>query len=162
MGVNWTQAEYDRYLQSGKTGRIPFRDKAPGASVQDSPSTPEPPSTISSNVPNKGERYIGEFLRFLRTDYESRSFTLPSGHKYTPDWTDKRRCVEVKGHRHFSIQRARLAFDECRVAHPELTWIWAEKKKAAKLKPERWVLEVYLCNVICKAGTPDYSLDEHD
>ena len=131
----------EAFKEYQRTGRFPFRDEGSSNSAA-SPST-EKPRPVSSNVPNKAERYIGKLLGFLRTDFESRSFTLPSGHKYTPDWCDRTRCVEVKGYRHWSLQRSRLAFDECRVAHPETTWIWAEKKKATKLKPERWVLEVY-------------------
>ncbi len=96
--------------------------------------------------PNKTEmRYKLEVIDRaggMLPTYEALSFRMANGHRYKPDWCyrlDGRiHFAEVKGaHRYHSHQRARLAFDQCRVDWPEFVWIWAV------WTGDEWKIEVF-------------------
>jgi hypothetical protein len=88
--------------------------------------------------PNKGEQQY--YLRYLlprlnagelmTVKYEGVSLKMINGHRYTPDWvcwtaTGQMECHEVKGaYRLHSHQRAKLAFDQCRVEFPQIKFVW--------------------------------------
>jgi len=92
---------------------------------------------------NKTEaEYLNTYLRGLDARYEAITFRLCNGHKYTPDFVvfdplgKISECHEVKGSYALgSQQRARLAFDQCRIEFKGIAWVWATKKK------EGWVIE---------------------
>ena len=70
----------------------------------------------------------GELKRY---QFEGVSFDMKNGHRYTPDFEacDGTRmvCFEVKGsYKLGSYQRARLAFDQCKVERPWIVWRWFE------------------------------------
>lgn len=92
--------------------------------------------------PNKTESEYGRMLQMefpgALVKFEPVTFHMENGHRYTPDWVVQiPGCVsliivEVKargknGFRLPSYQRAKLAFDQCRVDYPQFTWRWAEK-----------------------------------
>lgn len=92
--------------------------------------------TRAAKVPNKTEAdYRRHHLRGMDARYESLTFRMVNGHRYTPDWVvfvDGRpsQCHECKGgYALHSQQRARLAFDQVRVEFPGLVWVWAMKTK---------------------------------
>jgi hypothetical protein len=100
------------------------------------------PNLMRERGPNLSEQTVLGMLGFRPEHFESRTFRMANGHEYTPDAFDGRRCLEVKGFRHASHGRSRLAFDQCRAEFPHYVWIWAERKKAGK-KGARWVFEFY-------------------
>ena len=70
----------------------------------------------------------GELKRY---QFEGITFRMENGHRYLPDFEgcDGTRmvCFEVKGaYRLGSYQRARLAFDQCKVERPWIVWRWFE------------------------------------
>ena len=105
------------------------------------PEKPDKPKTTGGG-PNKTEleyrnRLTSEFPN-ARIVFEGISLKMSNGHRYTPDWfiitETEMICVEVKGRgnngfRHPSYQRARLAFDQCKIEYPLLKFRWAEKSK---------------------------------
>jgi hypothetical protein len=97
-------------------------------------------------TPNKTEtRYKLEVIDRaggLLPTFEAMSFRMANGHRYTVDWCYRLNgrivFAEVKGaHRYHSHQRARLAFDQCRVDWPEFVWVWAT------WTGEEWKIENY-------------------
>lgn len=105
--------------------------------------TTEP--TPKRGKPNKTEAEYGrmlamEFPMLTGKDivFEGLTLRMSNGHAYTPDWVLKMPggwilCVEVKarganGYRQPSYQRAKLAFDQCKVEYP-FRFRWAEKVK---------------------------------
>lgn len=77
-------------------------------------------------------------LEFPGADIKPWGATLrmANGHKYTPDYLVSGQgwmlLVEVKqrgknGFRQNSYQRAKVAFDQCRVEFPNFTYRWSEK-----------------------------------
>lgn len=90
--------------------------------------------------PNKTEAEYGRLLQLefsgSRVVFEAMTLRMANGHRYTPDWVVMGSggilCVEVKavgknGYKHPSYQRAKVAFDQCRVEFPWFCWRWAEK-----------------------------------
>jgi hypothetical protein len=72
---------------------------------------------------------------------------LPGHHAYTADMLSRSQdgkpiLIEVKGYRHFSVGRSRLAFDSARVS-AGCPGIWIEKRKAARGKAAHWRIEVF-------------------
>ncbi len=100
------------------------------------------PNLTRPSGPNVAEQTVLSMLGFGPHHFESRAFAMSNGHVYTADAFDGRRVLEVKGFKHGSYGRSRLAFDQCRVEFPDYQWIWAERKKTGK-KGDRWVFEVY-------------------
>lgn len=93
-------------------------------------------------VPNKTESEYGRMLGMehpgCRVIFEGMSFRMSNGHTYTPDWIvltpDGVLCVETKarganGYRLPSYQRAKLAFDQCKIEYSCFRWRWAERNK---------------------------------
>jgi hypothetical protein len=88
----------------------------------------------------KAER---EYSRVLEMEYPGATilpwgitFRMSNGHKYTPDFIVMHdgwlMVVEVKqrgknGFRQHSYQRAKLAYDQCKVEFPLFKYRWAEK-----------------------------------
>lgn len=93
-------------------------------------------------VPNHTEQEAFDLLGLLNRGciYESRTFEVV-GHSYTPDWTGPSVAVEVKGE-HVHSRDSRILFDAARLAHPELTWIWARKRQGGK-KGDRWEVTIW-------------------
>lgn len=102
-------------------------------------------ATPKRGKPNKTETEYGRMLAMefpMLTDkdivFEGLTLRMSNGHAYTPDWVLKMPggwilCVEVKsrganGYRQPSYQRAKLAFDQCKVEYP-FRFRWAEKVK---------------------------------
>jgi hypothetical protein len=85
-----------------------------------------------------------EYGRMLALEYPGAiiipwgvTLRMQNSHKYTPDFLIQRggwmMLVEVKqrgknGFRQNSYQRAKVAFDQCRVEFPAFTYRWAEKQ----------------------------------
>lgn len=102
---------------------------------------PEPAPAKRGKRPNKTEQayYHRLVLEFpgARIRYEAITIHMDNGHAYTPDWVvtlpdGSLLLVEVKargknGFRHGSYQRAKVAFDQCKVDYPHWKWRWAEK-----------------------------------
>jgi hypothetical protein len=99
------------------------------------------PNLARERGPNLSEQTVLSMLGFRPEHFESRTFRMANGHDYTPDAFDGRRCLEVKGFRHASYGRSRLAFDQARQEFSGFTWMWAELKDGKRGK--RWVVEVY-------------------
>lgn len=91
-------------------------------------------------TPNKTESEYSHLLQLefpkSRVVFEAMTLRMANGHRYTPDWVVMGSggilCVEVKavgknGYKHPSYQRAKVAFDQCRVEFPWFRWRWAEK-----------------------------------
>lgn len=85
---------------------------------------------------NKTEaEYQRTYLRGMDARFESMTFQMSNGHKYTPDFIvfqDGKpvEAHEVKGsYALHSQQRARLAFDQAKVEFPGIKWVWATKTK---------------------------------
>lgn len=93
-------------------------------------------------VPNQTEQEAFDLLGLLHRGciYEARTFEVV-GHSYTPDWTGPSVAVEVKGE-HVHSRDSRILFDAARLAHPELTWIWARKRQGGK-KGDRWEVTIW-------------------
>lgn len=132
MTLRWDEKQLLDYQQRRKS-----KGKAPNL----------PPESISplgervSKGPNKTElayRYRLE-MEFPGCPifFEGITFRMQNGHKYTPDFIvnigeGNILCVEVKargkdGYRQPSYQRAKLAFDQCRVEWNNYQYRWAEK-----------------------------------
>lgn len=77
---------------------------------------------------------------YARVSFESETFRVVD-HDYTPDWVGRNIAVEVKGE-HILSRDSRILFDAARLAHPELTWIWARKRTKGKRGPH-WQVEIY-------------------
>lgn len=88
----------------------------------------------------KCEMEYGRMLALEFPDAEVKpwgvTLRMSNGHKYTPDFlvsgSGWMLLVEVKqrgknGFRQNSYQRAKVAFDQCRVEFHNFTWRWAEK-----------------------------------
>jgi hypothetical protein len=86
----------------------------------------------------EARRVLG--LEGIGLDYESRTFRVV-GHDYTPDWCGSGVAIEVKG-AFIHSRDGRILFDAARLAHPELKWIWAQKKKGGK-KGDRWQVDIW-------------------
>lgn len=76
-----------------------------------------------------------EYWSRYRWVHHGLTFHLANGHRYTPDWvlwdgSEVAMCIEVKGpHKFHSESRARLAFDQCAIEHPNIRWQWWRKTK---------------------------------
>jgi len=106
--------------------------------------------TPKASGPNKTEKEYANRLGFEFPEsqivFEGLTLRMKNGHKYTPDWVVKCpngeiHCVEVKargknGFRQASYQRAKLAFDQCRVEWP-FRFRWAEKREG------QWTVKEY-------------------
>lgn len=88
-----------------------------------------------AKLPNKTEaEYARIHLAGRNAAYEGHTFRMANGHAYTPDWVvydgagELVEAHEIKGGwAQFSEQRARLAFDQCRVEFPHVKFVWAKK-----------------------------------
>lgn len=135
MTSRWSRDDVAALVRDGKATLAGYKDRLP-VSV----ATPQ-------KQPTKAERAAARILEvgfgWEQPMHQARVFRLRSGHDYTPDlWYPGRSvAVEVKGYRHPSVQRCRLAFDEARVQFPDCYWVWMELKKAGRGRPERWVIE---------------------
>lgn len=102
--------------------------------------TPVSAPSPKRGIPNKTESEYGRLLQLefpgSRVVFEALTLHMANGHRYTPDWVvmapEGVLCVEVKavgknGYKHPSYQRAKVAFDQCRVEFPWFRWRWAEK-----------------------------------
>lgn len=84
--------------------------------------------------------------RYLKGEglYETVTFHLPGGSRYTPDYltvdTQGRITLhEVKGsYRLHSHGRARTAFRECAAAFPMFGWVWATRQSSGEYKIENF------------------------
>ena len=126
-----------RQIREGQTPRLTADPGHRGPLVPRPEKTPpvanQPQKTAKG--PNKTElRYLRDVIKPLGEvgRYEALTFRMANGHRYTPDWvyadqtTGRLTCVEVKGaYRLYSLQRARLAFDQAKLEWPSITWIWA-------------------------------------
>lgn len=124
----WTQRDVDAHR--AKFGLQPDEKAAGDVPV----ATPR--------MPNQTEQEAFDILGLLHRGciYEVRTFDVV-GHKFTPDWTGPDTAVEVKGPHVFS-RDSRILFDAARLAHPELTWIWIQKKQGGK-KGDRWEATIW-------------------
>lgn len=97
----------------------------------------------SSSMPNATEAKAAAVLRLPEAIFEGREFCLDNGHNYTPDWwcPEEKIAVEVKSE-HIYSRDSRILFDGARMEHPEITWVWARKRKKGRKGP-RWEIEVY-------------------
>ena len=100
------------------------------------------PPTKRGN-PNKTEQEYANRLAYefpgCAIRFEAISLRMSNGHVYTPDWSvllpdSTLLLIEVKargknGYRQPSYQRAKLAYDQCRVEYPMFKWRWAEKSQ---------------------------------
>ena len=96
--------------------------------------TPKAPRARKGRLPNKTEtNYRDIYLRGKDARFETLTFHMSNGHRYTPDWCvfeDGRtvEVIEVKGgYALHSQQRARLAVDQGAKEFPGLKWGWAVK-----------------------------------
>lgn len=98
--------------------------------------------TTKVSGPNKTELEATSILRLIPESlvFEGRTFSVV-GHSYTPDWYGSNIAIEVKAQFIYS-RDSRILFDAARLAHPELTWIWARKRTKGK-KGKRWDVEIY-------------------
>ena len=99
---------------------------------------PEP----AERQPNKTELEAKRLHCPVDARYESVTFHMANGHRYTPDfvwWQDGRMyCLEAKGsYKLGSYQRARMAFDQVRTEFPDVAWVWAERRKDGTWKIEK-------------------------
>lgn len=103
---------------------------------------PEAKPAKKGKLPNKTETSYMWLLSLEFPDakirYEGLTFHMDCGHAYTPDAVvtfpdGKMLMVEIKpgkgknGFRHGSYQRAKVAFDQCKVEYPQFGWRWVEK-----------------------------------
>lgn len=110
--------------------RIPLQAKSPRSKAV-KPATRQP-----DRLPNRTElEYATRFLAGKDYKYEGHSCKMENGHTYTGDWAVfvEGKVVEIhecKGGWSFASQgRSRLAFDQCRIEFPSITFIWAKKSK---------------------------------
>lgn len=138
---NWTQADIDAHQVKVRGNHIANAGKKVSSDIG-IPTTESKQSVTGRGKPNKGEL---EYSRRLELEFpgamilfEGLHLMMSNGHRYTPDWFvyDGKTilCVEVKarganGFRMPSYQRAKLAFDQCRVEYPFIQFRWAEKHK---------------------------------
>lgn len=104
------------------------------------PPAMEPQPAKATTVPNKTETEALDVLRLHLMDFEGRTFDVV-GHKYTPDWYGNGFAVEAKGE-HIHSRDSRILFDAARLAHPELTWIWARKRTTGRAG-KRWEIQIF-------------------
>jgi hypothetical protein len=123
--------DFPEHVQAQIRAKLKDYSKPPAAPVT-TPDDPAPP--IKSSGPNKTEaNYRITCLRGLDARYESLTFRMSNGHRYTPDFVIFHEgkpvaCHECKGgYALHSQQRARLAFDQCAKEFPGLAWVWAVK-----------------------------------
>ena len=102
---------------------------------------PAPKKARKPRQPTKTEIAAREFLlrtgRYSEVRWNSLTFTLENGHRYTPDLVavlkDDPQALtvfEVKGsYRLGSLQRSRLAFDQARIEWPMFRFVWMERRK---------------------------------
>jgi len=108
---------------------------------QDKPQIQNKPKQLEqTNKANHTEREALQVLRLHLLDFEGRTFEVV-GHSYTPDWYGNGFAVEVKGE-FIHSRDSRILFDAARLAHPELTWIWARKRTKGRAGP-RWDIQVF-------------------
>jgi hypothetical protein len=119
--------------------------------------TAPPGSAPASKPQTAAEAEAEALLTWLGVNVEHRAFPvqLPGQHTYTADMLACGRdglpiLVEVKGYRHFSVGRSRLAFDAALVARG-YDGIWIEKRKATRGKAAHWRIEVFAA---CPPATP--------
>jgi hypothetical protein len=110
--------------------------------IQGEPQSNSKGVTVKSGAKQtKAEIEYGRMLAFEFPEAEiipwGVTLRMMNGHKYTPDYlvngTGWMLLVEVKqrgknGFRQHSYQRAKVAFDQCRVEFPNFTWRWSEKQ----------------------------------
>ena len=124
------------------------------------PPAPQPGKVErKATEPNQTEREAAAVLLRLcdlsAVEYHGLTVALANGHQYVPDlwYPAARLAAEVKGeYSHFSRQRSRLAFDQARIEHPTITWIWMEKRKASKGKASHWRIEHYGAQLTQREG----------
>lgn len=134
-----SEQEYDALMARRNT--VPQLPTSPRKAEQ-----PETQVDISAKPekkrqPNKTELEASMMLACefpgARITFEGFTFNMENGHKYKPDFVVCRggllMCIEVKarganGFRQPSYQRAKLAYDQCRLDYPAITWRWMEKQ----------------------------------
>lgn len=131
--MRWTDADYQTY-----------RDKQDAAArnlqLEKIAISHGLPGPVKQQKQTKAEMEYGRFLalEFPRAKIIPWGVTLrmANGHKYTPDYfvqdDNMMMLVEVKqrgknGFRQHSYQRAKLAYDQCKVEYPLFCYRWAEK-----------------------------------
>ncbi|MFA6152928.1 MAG: hypothetical protein WC716_16520 [Chitinophagaceae bacterium] len=90
-------------------------------------------------IPTKTEQEFNDRYLQGKGRFEALTFRMSNGHKYTPDyfiWDGVNQFVyETKGsYRLHTYQRAKLAFDQCKIEYPMFKFIWAEKQKTGEWK----------------------------
>jgi len=134
----WTRDDVAGLVRDGKAKvHLPFREVGPGENV----------TVYGQAKATQAERDAAHILQngfgWEAPVFQGLRIELASGHVYTADlwFPDRRAAVEVKGYRHPSVGRSRLAFDQARIERPDLHFVWMERKKASRGKPDRWVIE---------------------
>lgn len=137
--MRMSEDEYSKFI-TRQTERTLSADKG----MQSIPTQPQVKQNASQGKYGaKQTKCEIEYGRMLSMEFPSAeiipwgvTLRMKNGHKYTPDYLVNgdgwMMLVEVKqrgknGFRQNSYQRAKVAFDQCRVEFYNFTWRWSEK-----------------------------------
>jgi hypothetical protein len=130
----WTIEEINAYRK--KRGLLPVANSTPSSKE----------AVVNSELPEKKVRhmkkaemsqteieYQRDILAGKKAQFEAITLRMANGHRYTPDFFVFNDGViemhEVKGSYQLnSEQRAKLAFDQCKVEYPMFKFVWAVKR----------------------------------